>query len=147
MRLVCGRLDPQMANANNMTADETKLQGILAAYLASRSEGPPSTAHLDQDTLAAFTEGSLNRRESGPVVSHLVDCSFCRHITAELVRLDLAFADEPASAIADTASQPTKISEVLSGLFEKIFGNSENAVYAHEEKKDEESEKEEKKDE
>jgi len=135
-----------MANTNKMTVDETKLQGILAAYLATRNEDSPSTPHIDQDTLAAFTEGTLNQRESGPVVSHLADCGFCRHITAELVRLDLAFAEEPVSvASTEGASQPSKISEVLSGLFEKIFGNSENAVFAHEEKKDKEDEKDTKK--
>ena len=147
MRLTLREVRPAAANANEMTAQETKMQGILAAYLTSRNEETPTTAHLDQDTLAAFTEGTLLERESAPVVSHLSDCSFCRHITAELVRLDLEFADEPATTVADAASKPTKISEVLSGLFEKIFGNSENAVYAHEEKKDEESSEEEKKDE
>jgi hypothetical protein len=130
-----------MANANKMTAEETKLQGVLAAYLTSRTDDAPPMPHLDQDTLAAFTEGTLNERESGPVISHLVDCGFCRHITADLVRLDLAFAEEPVSALAEGTSQPSKISEVLSGLFEKIFGNSENAVFAHEEKKEKDDEK------
>ena len=124
-----------MANANKMAAEETKMQGILAAYLTSRREVPAGSPHLDQDTLAAFSEGTLNERESGPVVSHLVDCSFCRHITAELVRLEFEFAEEPVAARADS-SEPTKISAVLSGLFEKIFGSAENAVLAHEEKKD-----------
>lgn len=138
-----------MANANNMTVEETKLQGILAAYLISRKEVPPGTAHLDQDTLAAFSEGVLNERESAPVVSHLADCSFCRHITAELVALDLQFAEEPVTSRTESSSEPTKISAVLSGLFERIFGNADNAVLAHEEKKDKDddrSEDEEKKD-
>jgi hypothetical protein len=134
-----------MANANEMTAQETKMQGILAAYLTSRKEEAPPSSHLDHDTLAAFTEGRLLERESAPVVSHLADCSFCWHITAELVRLDLQFADEPVEAISDSGSQPTKISAVLSGLFDKIFGGAENAVYAHEEKKDDEKSEEEKK--
>lgn len=128
-----------MTNANNMTAEETKLQGILAAYLTSRKEEAPATPHLDHDTLAAFTEGTLNERETAPAVSHLVECSYCRHITAELVRLDLAFADEPMMARTGSETEkPTKVSQVLSGLFEKIFGSSENAVFAHEEKKDDE---------
>jgi hypothetical protein len=133
-----------MANANNMTAEETKLQGILAAYLTSRAENPASTPHPDQDTLAAFSEGLLHERESAPVVSHLSECSFCRHITAELVRLDMEFADEPVSVRTELSSEPTKISAVLSGLFEKIFGNAENAVLAHEEKKDDQTESEDK---
>jgi hypothetical protein len=134
-----------MANANEMTAEETKLQGILAAYLASRTEEPPATAHLDQDILAAFTEGNLNERESAPVVSHLAACGFCRHISAELVRLEMAFADEPAQATLAREEQPTKISEVLSSLFEKIFGSADNAVFAHEEKDEEKKDNEEEK--
>lgn len=72
----------------------------------------------------------------------MVDCSFCRHITAELVRLDLEFADEPAPARSSAESaQPSKISEVLSGLLAKMFGTSENAVFAHEDKEKKEEEK------
>ena len=135
-----------MANAKEMTAQETKMQGILAAYLTSRKDDAPTTPHLDQDTLAAFTEGTLNEREAAPAVSHLVECSYCRHITAELVKLDLAFADEPVLArTGEDAERPSKVSEVLSGLFEKIFGSSENAVFAHEEKKDNEEKKEDEK--
>ena len=94
--------------------------------------------HIDEDSLSAFVEGTLNARESDSIVSHLVDCGFCRHATAELIRLDLAFAEEETSAIADTSVQPARLSEVLSGLFSKIFGNTEGAVFAHEEKKEDE---------
>ena len=133
-----------MANANEMTAEETKLQGVLAAYLASTAEQPPATAHLDQDTLAAFIEGTLNERESAPVVSHLVACGFCRHITAELVKLEMAFADEPVLARTEE-EKPARISAVLSNLFEKIFGSADNAVFAHEEKDEEKKDNEEEK--
>ena len=111
------------------------MQGMLAAYLTSRKEETPPTPHLDHDTLAAFTEGTLSERESAPAVAHLSACSFCRHITAELVRLDADLADEPVAAQTFETSAPSKVSEVLSGLFEKIFGGAENAVFAHEEKK------------
>ena len=131
-----------MANANEMTAQELRMQGILAAYLTSRKDDAPETPHLDQDTLAAFTEGTLNEREAAPAVSHLVECGYCRHITAELVKLELAFADEPVLVRTDEdADKPSKISEVLSGLFGKIFGSGENAVFAHEEKKEDEEKK------
>jgi hypothetical protein len=137
----------QVANELRMNKQETMIQAALAEYLNSRKTSNAATPHIDQDTLAAFSEGTLNARESQPVVSHLVDCSFCRHITAELVRLDLELAGETVEFRAETASsQPTKISEVLSGLFAKMFGTTENTVFAHreeEEKKDEEESKEE----
>ena len=138
-----------MSNIDKMNPQETKIQGILAEYLTSRKPMNASTGHLDQDTLAAFTEGNLTELEARPAVSHLVNCSYCRHITAELVRLDLAFADEPIPTV-NKQEQPAKISEVLSGLLAKMFGTSENAVFAHEdkekEKEDENKDKEENKD-
>ncbi|MGH9946960.1 MAG: hypothetical protein ACRD6X_07175 [Pyrinomonadaceae bacterium] len=133
-----------MANEIKMTPQETSIQAILAAYLTSRNVAPASTDHLDHDELAAFTEGNLTESEARPIVSHLADCSFCRHITAELVRLDLQFADEPLAVSSAPTSQPAKISEVLSGLLSKMFGTGENAVFAHnedEEKKESEEEK------
>jgi hypothetical protein len=133
-----------MSNIEKMNPQETNIQGILAEYLTSRKPSNASTGHLDQDTLAAFTEGNLTELEARPAVSHLVDCSYCRHITAELVRLDLEFAEEPAP-IRSQEAQPAKISEVLSGLLTKMFGTSENAVFAHEDKdKDDEKDKEKK---
>jgi len=136
-----------MANEFTMTPQETSIQGILAKYLTSAKPSNVSTPHLDQDTLAAFAEGNLSEREARPAVSHLVDCSFCRHITAELVKLDLEFESEPVVAQASgEASQPTKVSDVLSGLLSKMFGSSENAVFAHQEEEDEEKKDEEKDD-
>jgi hypothetical protein len=128
-----------------MNPQEINIQGILAQYLTSRKQSNASTGHLDQDTLAAFTEGNLTELEARPAVSHLVDCSYCRHITAELVRLDLEFAEEPAPSLSQEA-QPAKISEVLSGLLSKMFGTSENAVFAHEDKDNGDEKDEEKKD-
>lgn len=119
---------------------DIQIQGLLDRYLRSRNISNNLAAqekHLDEDSLTAFTEGNLNEREAQPIVSHLVDCSFCRHVTAELVRLDLAFADEeiPVAAIEN---QPSKISEVLSNILSRIFGTSDSAVFAHEEKEDSE---------
>src|SRR4030095_685863 len=135
-----------MSNTDQMNQQEINIQGILAEYLTSRKPSNPSTGHLDQDTLAAFTEGNLTELEARPAVSHLVDCSFCRHITAELVRLDLEFAEEPA-AVRLLEAQAAQISEVLSGLLAKMFGTSENAVFAHEDKDNEDQEDEDTKDE
>ena len=113
-----------MANAVELNKEETNIRVLLGEYLAGRPTdlhfASNDTSHIDQDTLSAFTEGSLNERESTPVVGHLVRCSFCRHITTELVRLDLAFAETPAIQ-ATQSEAPGKISEVLSGLFSKIL--------------------------
>lgn len=138
-----------MENTGQLEPEEIKIQGLLDRFLISRSAERDASAapgnHLDDDSLAAFAEGNLSKREAAPIVSHLVDCSFCRHITAELVRLDMEFAsaDEIVRPAA-IASEPAKVSEVLSGLLSRIFGTSDGAVFAHneEEKKDEDPEAE-----
>ena len=118
------------------------MQEILNRYLRLRVSLEDLTVedqHLDNDSVTAFVEGNLTFRESEPIVSHLVDCSFCRHVTAELIRLDLAFAENELE-IPASVSQPSKVSEVLSGLLARIFGTNENAVFAHQEKNEESDE-------
>ena len=135
-----------MENTGKLNREEIRIQGLLDGYLKRQSSANLSTPqnHLDEDSLAAFVEGNLSERESKPIVSHLVDCSFCRHVTAELVRLDLAFSDEPVQAIAQE-SQPSKISEVLNNLVARIFGTNDSAVFAHNETEEKAENKEENK--
>ncbi|MBX3290267.1 MAG: hypothetical protein KF855_13070 [Acidobacteria bacterium] len=116
-----------------MSSHTAKIEKLVELYLTSKGSAVSSRPHLDEDTLSAFVEGALGDREIQPVMSHLVDCSFCRNITVELFSLEAAFADtanEPSLAPAE----PTRISEVLSSLFSKIFGTSDGAVFAHQEK-------------
>ena len=124
---------------------DIQIQGLLDRYMRSRISGEAETAvrarHLDDDSLAAFVEGNLSEREAKPMVSHLVKCSFCRHVTAELIRLDFAFAEEEIQIVADK-NQPSRISEVLSSLLSRIFGANDSAVFAHEEKEEDKRETE-----
>ncbi len=124
-----------MENTGKINLEEIRIQGLLDRYLNRQSAASGLSTqenHLDDDSLTAFVEGNLSERESKPIVSHLVDCSFCRHVTAELVRLDLAFADEQVQTVVEE-NQPSRISEVLSGLLAKIFGTGDSAVFAHHE--------------
>lgn len=133
-----------MENKGNMSPQAAAIENLVGNYLRARSasdlNGAASGPHLDHDSMAAFTEGNLSEREAKPIVSHLVDCSFCRHVTAELVRLDMAFAENPITAAAET-TEPSKVSEVLSGLLSRIFGTNDDAVFAHHEKGEEEENK------
>ena len=133
-----------MENEIKLNQQELQIQGVLDRYLTSSSKGIAAEgSHIDDDSLSAFVEGTLNRRESDSIVSHLVGCGFCRHTTAELVRLDLAFAEDSAPVTIAAPAESSKISEVLSGILSRIFGTTDGAVFAHEEqeKKDEGEEK------
>lgn len=128
-----------MENGGKTNPQDLQIQGLLDRYLRSQKADSDQTTqkqHLDEDSLAAFTEGNLSEREAKPIISHLVECSFCRHVTAELVRLDLAFAGQDVQNAAAVENQPSKISEVLTNLLSSIFGNGDSAVFAHEEKDD-----------
>ena len=131
-----------MENKKLINSQDIQIQGVLDRYLRSQNSSDAFTTqerHLDEDSLAAFTEGNLSEREAQPIISHLVDCSFCRHVTTELIRLDLAFADEEVQ-IAVGETQPSKISEVLSNLLSRIFGTNDSAVFAHQEKEEDDLE-------
>ncbi|HUF03490.1 MAG TPA: hypothetical protein VMM38_04870 [Aridibacter sp.] len=127
-------------NSKGINRDEL-FRELIGGYLRAN----PSSAqfkdgdHIDGDTIAAFVEGNLSDREARPLNSHLVDCSFCRHRSAELIRLDLEFAEETAKA-PEAQAAPTKVSDVLSGILGKILGAGEGAVFAHQEDEAEDSE-------
>jgi hypothetical protein len=127
-----------MENIRQTDTETTRIQDMLDKYLASRSvlksSAAETSAHLDEDALAAFAEGRLSRRENEPVVTHLVACGFCLHKTAELVRLDLDLADVAETTTLSESPEPSRISAVLSDILSKMFGTTDGAVFAHEEK-------------
>jgi hypothetical protein len=134
-----------MENNEIMDPQIQRIQGLLGRYLDLHASGHDTTApgiqHLDEDSLSAFAEGNLSEREAVPIISHLVDCSYCRNVTTELVRLEMAFT-EPAPVQRKIAEEsPARISEVLGRVLSRIFGTADGAVFAHHETKDEEEKK------
>lgn len=132
-----------MENAENINVRYERVRDLLCAYLQSGARPNSAVephAHLDEDALTAFNEGNLTRREADPLVAHLSNCSFCRHKTADLIRLDLALSDVDAAPQRIAGSEPAKTSEVIAGILERLFGVSESAVFAHDEKRDEDAE-------
>ncbi len=132
-----------MDNNKQILSQELLIQQTVNNFLNSRRTiekfNNGNDSHLDEEILTAFVEGNLSRREGESALTHLTSCSFCRHITAELVKLDFALLDfalseKPESVIAARENAPTKVSDVLQNLISKIFGSSDGAVFAHEEK-------------
>ncbi|MGA9997058.1 MAG: hypothetical protein WBP93_16695 [Pyrinomonadaceae bacterium] len=90
-----------------------------------------SGAHLDEDALSAFSEGRLSEREATPIVSHLVACASCRHITTQLIRLasETTFTE---SASPEQKAEPGRARAFLEGLASRLFAAHEDeAVFAY----------------
>jgi hypothetical protein len=127
-----------MTNKGHTITQEIKIQGLIDRYLHFRSANTSFSDqenHLDEDSLTAFVEGKLGEHESPTIIKHLIDCSFCLHVTGDLAKLNAVFAEDEA-IIPIAAKEPTKISEVLNGLLSRFFGTSDNAVFAHQEKEE-----------
>jgi hypothetical protein len=127
-----------MEDKGKITMQDSQVEQLLNNFLrsgVSSSNSATTGQHLDEDTFAAFVEGNLTERETQPVLSHLVDCSFCRHVSAELVKLDYAFVDEKVESVV-LRNEPSKVSEVLNNLLSRIFGTNDSVVFAHQETKD-----------
>ena len=85
-------------------------------------------AHLDEDALSVFVEGRLSESEAAPLIRHLVACASCRHITAQLIRLDTELAAADAPAPAPQAEEPGRIRRLLADLAARVLPASEDDV-------------------
>ncbi|MDQ4121272.1 MAG: zf-HC2 domain-containing protein [Acidobacteriota bacterium] len=118
---------------------------LLAAFLKNKkSESPVATdAHLDEDSISAFVDGTLSNREAEPIMRHLVGCSPCRKITAQLARLAEELHEHP-EAVLSAAPQTSRFQQFMQSLGLSSFGFGDEAVFAHndsaEEDKKEDSE-------
>ena len=132
-----------MGSNENIQNTDNRFQGLLESYLRLRTADGTSggaDTHLDEDTLTAMTEGNLSFRESKPVINHLGECSFCRHRTTELVRLEMAFEAMDESRAPADAREPATADGFFSGILARLFGTGEAAVFAHEEKDEDKAE-------
>jgi hypothetical protein len=100
-----------------------------ASFAARQTVG----AHLDEDALSAFIEGRLSEPESTPVVRHLVRCGSCRHITAQLIRLDTeTSATESTTPAPVSSEEPGRIRRLLESLASRVLpstGDDEVMAY------------------
>jgi hypothetical protein len=114
--------------------ESERLRRIVHEHLrrrASLAQSSPVGAHLDEDALNAFVEGRLSETESAPLIKHLVSCNTCRHITAQLIRLEMEIAGDEVSAPLPT-EKPSHIRTFLSELASRVLPSSdEDVVFAY----------------
>ena len=131
---------------NNRTSDTNNgFQLLLKQYLNSTRSAPADllSKHLDDDLLAAFSDGTLTPRELDPIVEHLANCTFCRQTTAELIRLDFQLNELSPAAIDATPTEPSFVTRFLETVFSGWREVGGQTVFAHSEDETEEDEKKE----
>src|ERR1700736_2607053 len=75
-------------------------------------------SHLDEDTLAAYTEARLSQEEESPVIAHLVACRGCRRVTTDLVRLEEKLGPEDMQP--DSSSDGSRLKRLLKDLASRV---------------------------
>jgi hypothetical protein len=75
--------------------DEKAIDRMLKRSLGARSAGVESGACLDADTLAAWSEGTLQGSERAAAEAHAADCARCLAVLAALVTTTPVAARQP----------------------------------------------------
>jgi hypothetical protein len=123
-----------------LNQENQQISRLLEAFLQRLEQTENFSAnqtHLDEDALSAFVEGNLTRRETAPVLQHLVRCGLCRDITGQLLRLSDDLADSMENLpIADM--QQNRLQKFLNGFSLSNLGFSDESVFAHHAAPDEE---------
>ena len=119
--------DPQ-----NEKSEKALVARMVESRLKARLQEETSD-HPDEDAIAAFVEGRIAEADSQSLVSHLVNCASCLHLTAELIR------GEPELDEVSSAAMPEESVGRLQQILDRISGSlvpsvGEEAVFAYEEK-------------
>jgi hypothetical protein len=103
-----------------------RLQSTLSA------EDRSSAEHLDADTTAAFVEGRLDDKEARPIISHVINCASCLHLTAELIRFEAETDEVSDATLADETAGPLRrfFDRFADGAFPQF---NEDTVFAYNE--------------
>lgn len=115
------------------TAMQHLIELRLKARLREQSLTNAAQVHPDDDLINAFVEGRLEAAESTLLISHLVACADCLHLTSELVR----FAPEmdEVSSSSGPADDHNPLRRFLDRIAEGAMPSiEEDAVFAYEEK-------------
>ena len=115
------------------TNNETEaIQYMIHQRLQTNTEVEVLAAHPDEDTLCAFIEGRLEENAASEMVSHLIACSNCRRVTAQVTRFDAA-PDLDADFVSESEeSEPGRFRQILENLASRVFPTSgEDVVFAY----------------
>lgn len=118
---------------------------LLDVRLKARLRAAAEAAnHPDDDVINAFVEGQLDDSESGSLVSHLIACGSCLHLTAQLIRLQ----PETEEVEATREAEPGPLQRFFDRLSIGVMPPAdEDVVFAYQDNGESEKEDESKTDE
>jgi hypothetical protein len=112
------------------------IERLVAVRLKARfqDESLPaiSVPHPDDDIISAFIEGRLEEADSLEMVSHLVNCGTCLHLTANLIRFAADMNEVGSASLPD--QDPGLLRKFLDRIAEGVIPLDEEAVVAYQEK-------------
>jgi len=112
------------------------IERLIDVRLKARfQDGPlPATSapHLDDDIISALIEGRLGQAESLSMVSHLVNCATCLHLTANLIRFEADMNEVGSASMPE--QDPGPLRKFLDRIAEGVIPLDEEAVVAYQEK-------------
>lgn len=134
-----------MNSSDQHKQDLEPVRGLLEARLRARMRETAGDSHPDDDVINAFVEGRLDENESHAIVSHLIVCSPCLHLTAQLIRLQPVIEDTTEAVIAESEPGP------LQRFFDRLAigvvpAADEDVVFAYQDNGESEAEDESKED-
>jgi hypothetical protein len=126
---------PEHQNSELTPANVGRL--IVLCLKARLSQGTSSasvTPHPNEDLINAFVEGQLSEAESHYLVSHLVECATCLHLTAELIRHEPVTHE--INSLSPIEEQPGPLQRFIDSLVNGVPTLNEDAVFAYQEKEE-----------
>jgi hypothetical protein len=122
---------------NNRDFSRAAISRLVAERLKLRLGGEnlsgESPEHLDDDSMAAFVEGHLEDAQARPIISHLVNCASCLHLTAQLIRYEAETEEVSGAGLPDESAGPLRrfFDRLASGAVPSL---GEDVVFAYNEK-------------
>lgn len=117
---------------DNSKNETEAIQFMIHQRLQTNAEVEALAGHPDEDTLCAFIEGHLEENAASEMVSHLIACSSCRRITAQVTRFDAAPDIDEDPVLESEESEPGRFRQMLENLASKVFPSTgEDVVFAY----------------
>ena len=103
----------------------------LKARLSAGASSSSATPHPNEDLINAFIEGAVSEADSDYLISHLVGCAACLHLTAELIRHG-PLTDE-INSLSPIEKQPGPFQRFVDSFASGTSTLNEDAVFAYQE--------------